>query len=96
MYYIWLDENNKIKETLLQGYHEKVSEEKLSKAILMENLPNPSEVEGKYVEVYVNTDTKEYRYEYHDVPEIPLSEEEQRLRDIEDTLMNLMLTGGNL
>ncbi len=90
MYYVWFDENNKITETLRQGYHQNIPEEKLSQAILMEELPSPEEIEGKYAEIFINPETKEYVYEYHGIPPAPPTTEE-RLAILEEALDTLIL-----
>jgi len=66
-----------------------------SNGILVENLPEPTQQDGKVAVLYVNIDTKEPFYEYEDAPksgEDKIDFLEKQVADL--TFMIMQLQGG--
>jgi hypothetical protein len=66
-----------------------------SDGILVKNLPEPTQQDGKAAVLYVNIDTKEPFYEYEDIPKSGESEIEILKKQVADlTFMIMQLQGG--
>lgn len=98
MYYVWHDNMTETKANItslvLQGHEEGISQEELTKAILMPDVPRPPAKSNKQALVYINPQAKEYIYEYEDIPKIePKAAEllETKLEKMETEISNLQL-----
>jgi len=71
-----------------QPYDEKngLPLERIKQGIEVESVPKRENIEGKKAVAYINPQTKEIWYEYED---IPLTKEEQRIKELEDRIAKL-------
>jgi hypothetical protein len=84
-------EDNKYKVNFIHYKPELLQD--TSDGILVENLPEPTQQDGKVAVLYVNVDTKEAYYEYEDAP----ITEEDKIKVLEKQVADLyfmQLQGG--
>jgi len=86
-------EGNKCKVGLIHYKPELLQD--TSNGILVEQLPEPTQQDGKVAVLYVNKDTKESFYEYEDIPKSEDDETEILKKQVADLYFMQMQGGTN-
>ena len=71
-----------------------ISEEEKQKAVAVEKLPEPEQIEGKIAVLRANKAENRVYYEYIDEPQNPLDNEVEQLKQVVADLTELVLFGG--
>lgn len=71
-----------------------LTEEQKSRAVAVDKLPEPEEIEGKIPVIRANLKTQEVYYEYIDKPQDPLEKRVEELQAVVDSLVLTLLTKG--
>lgn len=67
-----------------------LTEEEKSKGIMIDDIPQAEEIEGKYSILKININTKEMWYEYKDIPLTEEQIKEQRLQALEIAMAEML------
>lgn len=104
MIFLKHDETGKVNYTHYMPFHEKhglgkTREELEQEGILVDNIPEPEEIEGKSAILHCNPETKELWYEYEDIPKTEEEQQQEVINTLGQELAMLkiqLITGGVL
>lgn len=69
----------------------KTKEELEQEGILVDEIPEPEQIEGKYPVLHCNPETKELWYEYEDIPKTKEEIQQEKIEALEQSIAELTM-----